>query len=348
MTDLPTAPADPVLAVALRGGVVERRHRGAYAVCAAGGAIVESAGDVERRILPRSAIKLFQTLPLVESGAADARRLDARRLALACASHEGSATHSGQVARWLAEMGLGESDLMCGAHPPKEKAARDALRAAGEKASQLHNNCSGKHAGFLTLARHLGAPTADYVAIDHPVQKAAQEAFSQAADEETPMGWAVDGCSAPNFAVRLRGLALAAARVADPQTGFGGGLRAASAARLRDAMMAHPFEVAGAGRACTELMEAAAGRAAIKTGAEGSFIAILPAADGRPALGVALKIDDGATEAAECAMAALLVRFGAVDAADPRVRRRLAPDYRNLRGIDVGGLRASGPLDTKS
>lgn len=330
-----TDAADPVLAELVRGDFVECRHRGAWAVCAPSGEVVDEAGDTARRFLPRSAIKLFQALPMVESGAADARRLDDRRLALACASHQGSEAHAGLAARWLAEMGLGEGDLMCGPQEPSDGPTRRALRARGERGCQLHNNCSGKHVGFLTQALHLRAPTEGYVERDHPVQRAAAEAFAEATGEDQPLGWAVDGCSAPNFAVSLRRLAAACARVARPEEGFGPGVRARAAARLRDAMMAHPFEVAGDGRGDTELMQAAGGRAAMKGGAEGAYVAYLPQAG----LGVALKIDDGDGDAAACAMAALLVRYGALDAGDPRVLRRMRPEMRNRRDLLVGGLR---------
>jgi L-asparaginase II len=329
-----TDAANPVLVEAVRADFVERRHRGSVAVCDPSGDVVAACGEIDRHFLPRSSVKLLQALPMVESGAADARRLDARRLALCCASHQGSPAHAGLAAEWLAEMGLGERDLMCGVQIPSDPEIRAVMRERGVAASQLHNNCSGKHTGFLTQALHLRAPTADYVAIDHPVQQAVAEAFAEATAEDAPLGWAVDGCSAPNFAVRLRGLATAMARVARPEASFGP-VRARAAARLRDAMAAHPFEVAGEGRACTELMQAAAGRAVIKTGAEGSFIAILP---GR-GLGIALKIDDGDTTAAECAMAALLVRYGALDAADPRVARRVNPRISNRRGLLVGEVR---------
>ncbi|MFN3613087.1 MAG: asparaginase [Rubrimonas sp.] len=332
--------ANPVLVEATRGDFVERAHRGAWAVCDASGAVVAAAGDVERAILPRSAIKLFQALPLVESGAAEARRLDGRRLALACASHQGSSAHAALAAQWLNEMGLGERHLMCGPQIPSDAATRQALRDAGSTHSQLHNNCSGKHVGFLTVALQLGAPVEDYVARDHPVQQAAHDAFAESTGEEAPLGWAVDGCSAPNFAARIWRIAAAAARVADPRTGFRDARRAAAAALLRDAMMAHPFEVAGDGRACTELMEAAAGRAAIKTGADGCFVAYLP----ERGLGIALKMDDGDAASAECAIAALLARFGAVEAADPRVRRRLNPQIETRRGVAVGVVRPTAAL----
>jgi L-asparaginase II len=340
--------ANPVLAEWTRGGtdrggaggpLVERAHRGAVAVADPTGALVWAAGDVGRPVLPRSSIKLLQALPLVESGAADARRLDSRRLALACASHQGSAAHAGAVAEWLADLGLGEPCLMCGAQIPSDGPTRAALKAAGEKPSQLHNNCSGKHAGFVTLALHLGAGPEGYVEIDHPVQKAAAEAFAEATGQDGPLSWGVDGCSAPNFAAPLSGIAAAMARAARPEQGWRG-VRARAAARLRDAMAAHPFEVAGTGRACTELMEAAEGRAVVKTGADGAFTAILT----ERGLGVALKIDDGDGAAAECAMAALLARYGAVDPADPRVARRLSPVIENRRGLNVGDVRATAAL----
>lgn len=330
---------NPALVVARRADFVERVHRGAFAVATPEGEIVAAVGDVERLFLARSAIKLFQALPLVESGAADAARLGPDRLALACASHQGSTRHAAAVERWLDELELGEGDLMCGPQSPADKTSRFALREAGEKPTQLHNNCSGKHAGFLTVAKRLGAPTADYIDIGHPVQKAAAEAFAEATGQEPPLGWAVDGCSAPNFAARLTDLARAAARAARPDRGFRG-LRAEAARRLYEAMAAHPFEVAGDDCACTELIEAAEGRAVVKGGAEGAYLGYLRDAG----LGFALKIDDGSTEAAECAMAALLVRFGAVSADDPRVKRRMAPKLVNRRGIEVGKVEAAPAL----
>lgn len=331
---------NPALVESFRGDFVERVHRGAVAICAPSGAVVEAAGDIGRPILPRSSVKILQALPLVESGAADAAGLDSRRLALACASHQGSAAHAALAQGWLEGLGLSEADLMCGTQVPEDGPTRAALRAEGRAPCQLHNNCSGKHVGFLTLARRLGAPTAGYVGIDHPVQRAVAEAFAATTGAAEPLGWAVDGCSAPNFAAPLTGLAAAMARIARPAEGFGPGARAAAAARLRDAMAAHPFEVAGTGRACTALIEAAEGRAVVKTGAEGAFTAILT----ERGFGVALKIDDGDSGAAACAMAAILVRYGAVSPDDPRVAPILAQKLYNRRGLHVGGRRAVGPI----
>jgi L-asparaginase II len=274
---------------------------------------------------------MLQALPLVESGAGDG--LSPERLALACASHSGAAVHVEGVARWLADLGLAGPDLRCGAQVPEDTPERHRLRAAGETPCQLHNNCSGKHAGFLTLNRRLGGGP-EYVELDHPVQRAVRAAFEEMCGAESP-GWGIDGCSAPNFATTMRGLALAMARMADPR-GLGP-VREAAARRLVAAMCAHPLLVAGEGRACTELMTAMRGAVAIKTGAEAVYVAILPA----QGLGVALKIEDGATRASECAIAALLVRLGVVAADDPAVRRRLDPPIASRRGLPAGAIRPS-------
>ncbi|HEU0223687.1 MAG TPA: asparaginase [Paracoccaceae bacterium] len=316
----------------LRGGFVESAHLGHALVCDAAGEVVAAWGDPARVTLPRSACKMLQALPVVESGAADRAGLGPEHLALACASHEGGAAHVQRVAAWLGGLGLSEADLRCGPQEPGDAAEREALRATGAAPCQLHNNCSGKHAGFLTLGRETGGGP-EYVEPGHPVQRAVREAIEELIGETSP-GYGIDGCSAPNFAGTLQGFAAAMARFAAAETALKGARREA-AIRLRAAMLAHPFLVAGEGRACTEIMEALGGSAVIKTGAEGVFFAMLPG----KGLGVALKIEDGATRASECAMAALLVRLGVAEAADPAVRRRLMPDLANRAGRPVGAVR---------
>jgi L-asparaginase II len=320
-----------------RGAFLESLHLGHAAVADASGVLVGSWGDPDAVILPRSSVKMIQALPLVESGAADAAGLDARHLALACASHQGAAIHADTVAAWLAGLGLAEADLRCGPQPPRDRALRHALIRQGRAPDQTHNNCSGKHAGFLTLAQRLGGGP-EYIDADHPVQRAVRDAFEDMTGAASP-GWAIDGCSTPNFATTLAGLARAMARLAAARPDAPA-RRAAAAARLVAAMMAHPDMVAGAGRACTELMRAAPGRLAVKTGAEGVFVAILP---GR-GLGVAVKAADGATRAAEAAIAALLVRLGVLDPAEPAALRRMAAPIVNWRGITTGFVRAAPAL----
>ena len=328
--------ANPVLAEIWRGPVLECVHRGAAVVCRPDGEVVAEWGDVGRRILPRSSCKMLQALPLVESGAADAAGLDERHLALACASHNGAAIHTDLAASWLADLGIAQDALRCGPQIPNDRSARLEMECGGHAPGQIHNNCSGKHSGMLTLTRHLGAGP-EYLEVDHPVQVAVRETLLETAGEEIT-DYATDGCSAPNFAVSLRGLATAVAGFASPS--HFGGVRAAAATRLRDAMMAHPVLVAGEGRSCTAIMRAAAGRAAVKTGAEGVFVGILPEAR----LGIALKIDDGATRGAEAAITALLARFGALDPDDPVVAAYSDAPLLNRREIDCGRIRAAAAL----
>ncbi|MBD3764543.1 MAG: asparaginase [Rhodobacterales bacterium] len=312
-----------------RSGRMESRHLGHAVICDPQGRIVEGWGNPAEIIYPRSSCKMIQALPLLETGAGAG--LTPRQLALTCASHQGAALHVGAVGRWLADMGLTEADLRCGTHEPYDREERDRLICAHEPPCQLHNNCSGKHAGFLMLNRHLGGDP-DYVEPDHPVQRAVRQAFEEVTGEPSS-GYGIDGCSAPNFATSLAGLARAMAGFA-AATGTGDARDRAMAALTR-AMMAHPEMVAGETRACTELMRAMDGAAAIKTGAEAVFVAILP----RQRLGLALKIADGGTRASEAAVVALLARLGVLDPAHPAAQRRLGAPLTNWRGKVTGEMR---------
>ncbi|MCI2395370.1 asparaginase [Aliiroseovarius sediminis] len=319
-----------------RGDILESQHCGHAVVCNAKGEIVEGWGDPDQVILPRSSAKMLQALPLVESGAADAAGLSSEQLALSCASHQGAAIHTERVTRWLADMNLGNDDLLCGPQMPADSDAKNGLIKTDQSPCRIHNNCSGKHAGFLTLSRHLGAG-ANYVDLDHPVQKAIKAAFEEITRENSP-GYGVDGCSAPNFASTLAGMGRAMGTFAGAKSE--GSRRQTAIVRLREAMMLHPELVAGETRACTELMRAAPGKIAVKTGAEAFFVAILPEQE----LGVALKVTDGATRASECAIATILVRLGVLDAGDPMVKKRMNPVVKNFAGLDTGEIRPSEVL----
>ncbi|WP_236016668.1 asparaginase [Salipiger abyssi] len=325
------AAAEPMVEIH-RGPLAESLHAGHAVICDETGHIVQAWGDPGALILPRSSAKMIQALPLVASGAAEAQGLTVPQLALACASHQGAPVHVAAVNAWLADLGLTDDDLRCGPEPSRDKALRFAMIRDGQSPCQVHNNCSGKHAGFLTLTRHLGAGP-DYVDPDHPVQKAVKEAFETVTGQDSP-GFGIDGCSAPNFATTMHAMARAMAWYAGAAKRDDTLSRAA--ARLVEAMMAYPELVAGEGRACTLLMRAAKEPVAIKTGAEGYFIAILP----QRGLGVALKIADGATRASEAAFAAIMVKLGVLDPAHPDVKRFLNPEIRNKRGIVTGEIRA--------
>jgi L-asparaginase II len=322
--------SNPVLVEVLRGKLVESRHRGSVAVVDADGRHVLLLGDIARPVFPRSAIKALQALPLIESGAADRFGLQPEELALACASHSGEPEHVATAARMLSRAGLEPSALRCGAHWPINQAAAHALARGGGTAGALHNNCSGKHAGFLCTACALDADRASYVEPKHPVQREVRAVL------EALGGRAIDGCSVPTWALPLEALALAFARF-----GSGVGLapeRAKAAARLRAACAAHPWHVAGSGRFCTEIMQRFGPRIFVKTGAEGVYCAALPEQD----VGIAIKCDDGGGRAAEVAMATTLAKLLPDDRAalEPFVR----PALRNWNGIVVGQLRPAGAI----
>lgn len=321
--------AVPVLEI-WRGGLLECTHLGHAVICDSKG-IVESWGNPQAVIFPRSSAKMLQALPLLETGAADARGLSQAHLALACASHRGAHVHVDLAGRWLADLGLAESDLRCGAHEPGDLTERNRLVEAHEKPCQLHNNCSGKHSGFLTVTQHLKAGP-EYVEIDHPLQRAVRAATEEVTGE-TVAGWGVDGCSAPNFAMSVEGLARAMAKYATAREGHGA--REDAMHRLTRAMAAHPHLIAGEGETCTELMRAMEGRVAIKGGAEAVYVAIVP----EKGLGIALKIVDGGYRAAEAAIAALLAKLGVLDAAHPAAVKRTAGVQRNWRGLETGFFR---------
>ncbi len=314
-----------------RGPFLESVHLGHAVICGPGGQIIEAWGDPDAVVLPRSSAKMLQALPLVESGAAGKHGLTTEHLALACASHEGAAIHTDRVQDWLKSLSLGDDDLRCGAQAPADKTAKFALIRAHNSPCQCHNNCSGKHAGFLTLTRHLGAGP-EYVEPTHPVQKSCLDAFETVTDMTSP-GYGIDGCSAPNFATTLHGAARAMSFFANASET--GDARQNAALRLHQAMRLHPDLVAGEGRACTELMRASDGKVALKTGAEAFFVAIVP----EQGIGVALKIMDGSTRGAECAIASILVRLGLIAADHPAVLKRRNAPIKNWRGLQTGWIR---------
>jgi len=328
--------SNPVVVEVLRGDRVESSHRGAGAVVDADGRVVLAFGDVERPVYPRSAVKALQALPLIESGAADRLGLTDAEIALACASHSGENAHVALATAMLRKAGRDESALECGAHWPLGEAAARALARSGRRPSPLHNNCSGKHAGFVCLACAQGIDPGGYVSPDHPVQRAVTEALAVATG--TSLGEenrAIDGCSIPAYAIPLRALALGFARFATGR-GLSAG-RARAAARIRAAVAAHPSVLAGQGRFDTQVMTRLGARAFTKTGAEGVFCAALP----ELGLGLAVKADDGGKRAAEVMIAALLRRYGGFGQA---LDRFVAPPLRNWNGVVVGALRPAGPL----
>jgi L-asparaginase II len=342
--------AHPILAHATRGGIVESTHRGALAIVDSSGAVHTAWGDIDRPIFPRSAVKVLQALPLVASGAAARFCLNAEELALACASHGGETRHAQTAANMLAKAGLDLQALECGAHWPYHDGALRALAAAGESPTALNNNCSGKHAGFVCLGCLLAldrAPQDDprgfvrgYVKPEHPVMQEVSAALQASTGYDlTRAAVGTDGCSIPTYAIPLRHLALAFARVA---TGHGlSADHARAASTLRDAVAQAPFMVAGSGRFDSLVMQRLGPRVFCKVGAEGVYCAALP----EQGLGVAIKMDDGNTaRACEVVMAAVIQRLVRLDDAERRFIAELADvPLHNWNGIEVGRLQAVQP-----
>jgi L-asparaginase II len=331
---------NPFLVEVARGRLVESRHRGSVAVVDAEGATVLSIGDVDRRVFPRSAIKALQAMPLVESGIADKYGLTDEEIALACASHSGEPAHVAAAQSMLAKAGQDSGCLECGTHWPMGEAANRALAAQGGSPSALHNNCSGKHSGFICLSCGMNENPKGYVGADHPVQRRVREALEDITGAcHTVDKSGIDGCSIPTYAIPLPSLAFGFARF-----GTGAGLSGegkAAAERIRRAVARHPFMVAGTGRFDTRLMELLGERVFAKVGAEGVYCAALP----ELGYGVALKVDDGHSRAAEAMMASLVLRFLTLSDEERKAVEALAqPVLKNWNGIEVGRIRVTPAL----
>lgn len=327
---------NPVLVEITRGTGVESVHRGSAVVAKSDGSVVAAWGDAARPVFPRSAVKPIQAMPMIETGAADHYGVSDQEIALACASHGGEPVHVRLVSAWLRRLGLGDEDLVCGPHAPlSEDAARSQLRA-GETPCRVHNNCSGKHAGFLTTALHIGESHQRYADPESTVQQGIREMLSHMGECDLSSATrGIDGCGVPVIALPLRSIALAMARLGKPD-----GVpraRAMAANRVVAAMTAHPHLVAGQARFETDIMEKNPGVMVIKGGAEGVMAAAIPAFG----LGFAVKVDDGAKRAAETAMAALISRFpGARGVAVEGIETYLERRIHNAAGDCVGVVRA--------
>ena len=316
-----------------RGSYLESVHTGMAVICDKDGEISHQWGDPNALILPRSSAKMMQAIPLIISGAEKKFSIGEDLLALACASHNAAEIHLSRVLGWLSHLGFSETDLRCGPQPSKDPYVKKQMLEKGQSPCQIHNNCSGKHAGFLSVARHLNAGP-EYTDPDHPVQLMVMDVFQELTQNKVD-GITIDGCSAPNPAIPLYSLAkamswFATAHKRDDQL-------SKAALKLRNAMVNYPELVAGDLRACTNLMKACEKKAILKTGAEGVFVAILPELE----KGIALKILDGGTRASECAIASLLVQLGVLNPNHPTALEYTHAPILNWRKIQTGMMKAS-------
>ncbi len=299
---------NPVLVEVTRGQTVESRHRGSFCVSDGAGHIVMSQGDIDLPVFPRSSIKAIQALAMMESGAADTYGFTDEEIALACSSHNGEVTHTALAQSMLNKLGLGKEQLQCGSHWPMNEEAGRHLAMEGETPCTLHNNCSGKHSGFLAFLKHEKINPTNYVGLDHPLQKlilSALEDVCQIDLSNAPVG--VDGCAIPTWAVPLKNLALGFARFSEPEKHFSEP-RITAMQRITKSVFAHPYMIAGKERYDTRLMQAFPGRVFAKVGAEGVFCAFVPEKN----LGIAVKCDDGTFRGAEIILSAVLEDLGII------------------------------------
>ena len=318
-----------------RNGTVESQHVGAAVVCDFKGAVLESWGDIEKLVFPRSALKPFQAIGVVESGASDRYALGNAEISLASASHRGEPMHLEGVTSWLARLGLNQDHLACGAELPEDEATARQLLASGQEPCRYHHNCSGKHVAFLTTALHLREPVENYHQVGHPVQQMSLDIISDLSQTEIrnyPMG--IDGCGFPAPAMPLVNLGIAMARFANPAELPDS--RAKAIRRIHEAVTDEPLYVAGHGSVVSELIQVTRGAILAKTGAEGVLIAALP----RRGIGIALKIADGNARARPVALLAILDLLGALSAQEKhRLRAHINPEITNSQDLVVGEIR---------
>lgn len=327
-----------------RGSVVESIHFGALAVVNSHGDLLASIGDPQLTTFLRSSAKPFQALPFIERGGAEHFGLTDREVAILCASHSGTDEHVAVLQSIQAKVGVGEENLLCGAHNPFHEPTARALLLRGEKPTPIRHNCSGKHTGMLAHALLRGLPLEDYLNLEHPVQQTILQTFAEMCDipvEKIALG--VDGCSAPVFAVPLYNAAYAMARLAEPI-----GLapeRTAALQRIFRSMAANGDMVAGPGRFDTLVMGLMNGQLVAKAGAEGyQVISLLPGAlgAGSPGIGIAFKIADGdlGGRAGPLVGVETLRQLGALD--DEQIAGLAEIDRRplyNWRKLTIGEIR---------
>ena len=317
-----------------RSGIVESVHRVHAAVVDGDGRLTASVGDPEYSVLYRSTAKPFQAVPLVEDDIVGRFGLTTEELALCCASHNSEPKHIETARSILEKASLQEEDLECGAHLPFHAESANLLVRSGEEPMPIHNNCSGKHAGMLALAKAHGWPTRGYISRDHPVQeRMIAEVVRWTGIAEADIGLAQDGCGVVCFATPASRLAYGFARL--------GGAEGPPREIVR-AMTTHPFMVAGTGRFGTALGEAAGDRLFGKTGAEGVFA--VGARDG--SFGLAVKVEDGGKRASSVAVLHILDELGLLDGVHcEKLERFRAPPTISTRGVEVGDIRPEFDLD---
>ena len=312
-----------------RGDATESEHRVHAAVVGIGDQLLGSARDANAFTYWRSCAKPFQVLPFLNSGGFDELQWGDEQLAISCASHGGEPEHVALVERMLRDIGLEEGDLACGPHDPSSQRGAKILRESGNRASRVHNNCSGKHTAMLALANYKGVSTSGYERREHPVQRDVLHEVALWTDipcSKIPL--AIDGCGVVVFGMTLERMARAYSRLA-----VAAARGEESPQRVVNAMSRHPFLVGGTDRFDSLMIAETNGRVVSKVGAEGVHCAMIP----ERGIGLALKVEDGAQRAQVPALVRILQELEALpDPLPPRIAEWLRKPVKNTRGEAVG------------
>ena len=333
-----------ILAEVTRGETVESVHRGHLVIVDGEGKTIFSAGNPDIVTFIRSSGKAFQAMPCITSGAADHFGFTEEEIAMACASHSGETVHVQHAAAMLEKAGFTESDLKCGAHLPFNEAEAERMLRTGEQPTQLHNNCSGKHAAMLAFAKHIGADTTCYDSRQNPIQKSILKIMAEFAEypaDKIQIG--IDGCAAPNFALPLSAMAKSFANLISPPDTFDHETKAACR-RIVAAMVDHPELIGGTGRLDTMIMQAAPRKLISKVGAEGVWLAAALPNDQYPSgLAIAMKIEDGDDRRGRPVVAVDILRqLGVLP--ESAVSEISPMQITNRRGDAVGSVKSRCPL----
>lgn len=332
------ASKQPLIVEVLRGSVVESIHQVTVVVVNEIGSVINYWGNPQFLTMPRSAIKMLQALPLIESGAAEKFGLEGKYLALACSSHRGEKDHLLALSQWNEKVQIKESDFVCAPHMPYDEASATALIRSGHKPGVLCNNCSGKHSAIITTCKHLGEDPAGYDKYEHNAQKRLRKVLTETMKvDHSKVSYGIDGCGIPTYAVPLQAIATGMATFINPKEAPA---RKAAADRILRAVRSFPFYISGSDSFNTAVIEKSQGRAIVKGGAEGVFCGVLP----EKRVAFAIKTSDGAGRAAQVVTASLLLQLGGLTEAEFKALTKYTlPVITNWKGDVVGQMRIAKP-----
>jgi L-asparaginase II len=325
-----------------RGDYLESSHDVHIAVVNNEGKLLYSYGNPDRLTFPRSSMKPFQAVPLIETGAAEHFRYSPAELSLSCASHSGEQIHREAVLHILERVGLTEEALQCGTHIPRDIESYKQLIRDGKDLTPVFSNCSGKHSGMLATAVYMHEDVSTYREIHHPLQQRILETIEDMCNipkEEIQLS--VDGCGVPVHQLPLLHAALGFARLAKPNETLAP-KRAAALETIRNAMIQHPEMVGGTDRFDTDLMKIYDGRVVAKAGAEAvQCIGLV-----EEGIGIAIKVEDGAPRATSVAAMEVLKQLGIGDQQIFEVLKDyvIAPVL-NARNDTIGTIKADFVLE---